>query len=93
MGEMFIIFSSLAQFERRFVQNRTIANFAAAPARGRLGGRKPIRPDDLRVVGAKQLNQDRNLSVESVRSWGFRGRPFAAAALTDAAAGTHKGSP
>ena len=41
---MFNIFSSLAQFERRLIQERTHAGLAAARARGRLGGRKPISP-------------------------------------------------
>ena len=46
-GELiFNIFSSLAQFERPLIQERTTAGLAAARARGRLGGRKPISPDD-----------------------------------------------
>ena len=43
---MFHIFSSLAQFERRLIQERTQAGLAAARARGRLGGRRPVRADD-----------------------------------------------
>ena len=61
---MFNVFSSLAQFERRLIQERTTAGLAAA--RGRLGGRKPIRPDDLRVVSAKQLHKDRSLSIDQI---------------------------
>ena len=63
---MFNIFSSLAQFERRLIQERTTAGLAAARARGRLGGRKPIRPDDPRVVSAKQLHKDRSLSIDQI---------------------------
>ena len=61
---MFHIFSSLAQFERRLVQERTIAGLAAA--RARLGGRKPIKADDPRVVTAKHLHQDQRLSINEI---------------------------
>ena len=50
---MFHVFSSLAQFERRLVQERTTAGLAAARARGRLGGRRPITGADPRVQAAK----------------------------------------
>ena len=63
---MFNIFSSLAQFERRLIQERTHAGLAAARARGRLGGRKPIRADDPRVVTAKRLHKDRSLSIDQL---------------------------
>ncbi len=63
---MFNIFSSLAQFERRLIQERTQAGLAAARARGRLGGRRPISPDDPRVVTAKRLHKDRNLSIDQI---------------------------
>ena len=63
---MFNIFSSLAQFERRLIQERTRAGLAAARARGRKGGRRPIRPDDPRVVTAKRLHQDRGLSIDQI---------------------------
>src|ERR1039457_3032743 len=42
-GELiFNVFASLAQFERRLIQERTRAGLESARARGRLGGRKPI---------------------------------------------------
>ena len=63
---MFHIFSSLPQFERRLVQERTQAGLAAARARGRLGGRRPIQVDDPRVVTAKRLHQDRGLSISQI---------------------------
>ena len=63
---MFHIFSSLAQFERRLVQERTQAGLAAARARGRLGGRRPIRADDPRVVSVKRLHKDRGLSINQI---------------------------
>ena len=65
---MFNIFSSLAQFQRRLIQERTQAGLAAARARGRLGGRKPIRADDPRVVTAKRLHKDRSLSIDHICS-------------------------
>ena len=63
---MFNVFSSLAQFERRLTQERTTAGLAAARARGRLGGRKPITADDPRVVTAKRLHKDRSLSINQI---------------------------
>ena len=63
---MFNIFSSLAQFERRLIQERTQAGLAAARARGRLGGRRPISPDDPCVVTAKRLHKDRSLSIDQI---------------------------
>ena len=63
---MFHIFSSLAQFERRLVQERTTAGLATARGRGRLGGRRPIRANDPRVVSAKRLHKDRGLSINEI---------------------------
>ena len=63
---MFHVFSSLAQFELRLIQERTTGRQAAARARGRLGGRKPIRPDDPKVVSAKQLRKERSLSIDQI---------------------------
>jgi len=63
---MFNIFSSLAQFERRLIQERTKAGLAAARARGRLGGRKPIGADDPRVKTAKRMHKDHGLSISQI---------------------------
>jgi DNA invertase Pin-like site-specific DNA recombinase len=46
---MFHIFSVLAQFERRLIQERTQAGLAAARARGKKGGRKPRHAEEPRV--------------------------------------------
>ena len=54
---MFNIFSSLAQFERRLIQERTKAGLAAARSRGKQGGRKPILSNDPRVKTAKKNAQ------------------------------------
>ena len=63
---MFHVFSSLAQFERRLIQERTTAGLSAARARGRLGGRRPITGADPRVQAAKRLNQDRSLGIDEI---------------------------
>src|SRR5258707_9998253 len=56
-GELiFHIFTALAQFERRLIQERTRAGLSAARARGRLGGRKPILDGDTRIRTAKRLH-------------------------------------
>jgi len=66
-GELiFNVFASLAQFERRLIQERTRAGLDSARARGRLGGRKPISPDDPRVKTAKTLHADRKMPVEDI---------------------------
>ncbi|MCU0834694.1 MAG: recombinase family protein [Burkholderiales bacterium] len=66
-GELvFHIFSALAQFERRLVQERTNAGLSAARARGRKGGRKPIRGDDPRVKTARRMHRDHELSVKQI---------------------------
>ena len=63
---MFNIFSSLAQFENRLIQERTTAGLAATRAWGRLGGHKPISPNDPRVVSAKRLHKDHSLSIDQI---------------------------
>jgi DNA invertase Pin-like site-specific DNA recombinase len=39
---VFHIFGALAEFERDLIKDRTTAGLAAARARGRVGGRKPV---------------------------------------------------
>lgn len=66
-GELiFNIFSSLAQFEKRLIQERTRAGLLAARARGRLGGRKPIPFDDPKVRTAKRMHEDKSMKVEEI---------------------------
>ena len=65
-GLMFHVFSSLAQFERRLIQERTTAGLRAARARGRQSGRPPITGTDPRVQAAKRLNQDRSLRIDKI---------------------------
>lgn len=66
-GELvFMIFSALAQFERRLMQERTRAGLAAARARGRTGGRKPLDPQAPRVHMAKLMHQDKRLRIADI---------------------------
>lgn len=66
-GELvFNIFSSLAQFERKLIQERTRAGLKAARARGRKGGRKPIASSDPRVQMAKRMHKDHGMSISKI---------------------------
>ncbi len=66
-GELiFNIFSALAQFERRLIQERTKAGLAAARARGRNGGRPKVTAKEARVVLAKKLHADKSLDIEDI---------------------------
>ena len=89
---MFNIFSSLAQFERRLIQERTQAGLAAARTRGRLGGRPPINPADPRVVTAKRLHKDRSLSIDQICEMLGISRPtfYRYIALTDNATSSNR---
>lgn len=63
---IFHIFSALAQFERRLIQERTKAGLSAARARGRKGGRRPITGDDPRVKTAQRMDSNHELSVAQI---------------------------
>ena len=66
-GELiFNIFSSLAQFERRLIQERTRAGLESARARGRKGGRKSIAHDDPRVLTAKRMHKNHGMSIDKI---------------------------
>lgn len=66
-GELvFNIFSSLAQFERRLIQERTKAGLSAARARGKKGGRKPIAANDAKVKTAKRMHQNQELEIDQI---------------------------
>ena len=56
----------LAQFERRLIQERTRAGLAAARARGRRGGRKPLQADDPKVRMAYMMYEDQSLTVSDI---------------------------
>ncbi|MCH7686170.1 MAG: recombinase family protein [Planctomycetes bacterium] len=66
-GELiFNIFSALAQFERRLIQERTKAGLAAARARGRNGVRPKVTSDEAKVVLAKKLHADKSLEIDDI---------------------------
>jgi len=66
-GELvFHIFTALAQFERRLIQERTKAGLTAARARGRNGGRRPITATDPRVQTAKRMHGDQSMPVADI---------------------------
>jgi DNA invertase Pin-like site-specific DNA recombinase len=66
-GELiFNIFSSLAQFERKLIQERTRAGLIAARARGRTGGRKKIGINDPRVLTAKRMHKNHGMSINEI---------------------------
>ena len=66
-GELiFNIFSALAQFERRLLQERTKAGLQAARARGRNGGRRKVRAQETKVVPAKKLHADKILEIDDI---------------------------
>ena len=63
---MFNIFSSLAQFERRLIQERTMAGLVAARARGRSGGRKKVEATDPKVQTAKRMHKDHQMPIDTI---------------------------
>ena len=66
-GELVLnIFSALAQFERRLIQERTKAGLAAARARGHRGGRPPVAQDSAKVVLANKLFCDRSVAIDDI---------------------------
>ena len=66
-GELiFNIFSSLAQFERRLIQERTKAGLDAARVRGRNGGRKKIESNNPKVLTAKKMHKNHGMSINDI---------------------------
>ena len=66
-GELiFNIFSSLAQFERRLIQERTRAGLESARARGRTGGLKKISPKNPKVLMAKRMHKNHGMSIDDI---------------------------
>jgi DNA invertase Pin-like site-specific DNA recombinase len=66
-GELvFHIFSALAQFERRLIQERTLAGLAAARARGRRGGRRALQPGDPKVQLAYTMYIDHSWTIDEL---------------------------
>ncbi|MDF1931771.1 recombinase family protein [Legionella pneumophila] len=64
-GELIFIFS-LAQFERRLIQERTKAGLEAARARGKSGGRKKIASNNPKVLTAKSMHKNHGISIGDI---------------------------
>jgi DNA invertase Pin-like site-specific DNA recombinase len=66
-GELiFHVFSALAQFERRLIQERTKAGLASARARGRMGGRPAVDLNKGKVRAARKLHNDHTLNIDDI---------------------------
>jgi DNA invertase Pin-like site-specific DNA recombinase len=66
-GELvFHIFSALAQFERRLIQERTHAGLAVARARGKKRGSTPRQAEEPRLRMAYTMYVDQSLSVRDI---------------------------
>jgi DNA invertase Pin-like site-specific DNA recombinase len=62
---VFHVFCALAEFERELVKERTQAGLAAARARGRVGGRKPVlTPKQIQV--ARQMYDDKTSTISEI---------------------------
>ncbi len=66
-GELVLnIFSALAQFKRRLIQEQTNAGLAAARSRGRKGGRPGMHRNHPRVILANKLYYDKSVCLEDI---------------------------
>lgn len=66
-GELiFNIFSSLAQFERKLIIERTRAGLHAARSRGRLGGRKALSHKNPKVLMAQKMHHNNTLTIADI---------------------------
>lgn len=78
---VFHIFGALAEFEHSLIRERTVAGLAAARARGRKGGRKPVlSPADIRKAAA--MLADPNITKTEVAKHFSVSRVTLNAALT-----------
>jgi DNA invertase Pin-like site-specific DNA recombinase len=62
---IFHIFSSIAEFERDLIRDRTKASLMAARARGRIGGRPRLLTEE-QVKELNEIYEDRSKSVQSI---------------------------
>ena len=85
---VFHVFCALAEFERDLIRERTAAGLAAARARGRKGGRRPVMTPD-KIAAARELYGSRQYTVAAIaktlgvsRASIYRHLPAAAAPAT-----------
>lgn len=62
---VFHMFAALAQFERELLRERTLAGLAAARARGRKGGRRPLLNANKQRIALSML-KNREMSVAAI---------------------------
>jgi DNA invertase Pin-like site-specific DNA recombinase len=62
----FHVMAALAEMESDLVRERTRAGLEAARARGRKGGRRPIKSDNQKVRAAKSMHQDKSLTINEI---------------------------
>lgn len=66
-GELiFNVFSSLAQFESRLIQERTRAGMAAARSRGVMGGRKKLTAENEKVQLVKKMHSNPEIKISEI---------------------------
>ncbi|MFC1659782.1 recombinase family protein [Pseudomonadota bacterium] len=63
---MFGIFAALSEFERELIQERTRAGLKAARARGRVGGRKPLNPNDPKIITAREMYKNKSIPIGQI---------------------------
>ena len=63
---VFKLFAVLSEFERNLIRERTKAGLSAARKRGRLGGRPRGPKSEQKVKLARQLSQDKSLSIKEI---------------------------
>ena len=72
---MIHVFAVLADFERNLIRERTAAGLAAARARGRVGGRKPVSKTKIASIKAIANNKSINV-IEACRDLGISRATF-----------------
>lgn len=64
----FHFFDALAEFERDLIRERASAGLAAARARGRRGGRKPLSPQKIQQLRTLAADKVTTLPIYARRS-------------------------
>ncbi len=60
------VLRGVAEMDEETRREHTKVGLAAARARGRVGGRPPIAPDEANVLKTKKLEKDMTLSVGDI---------------------------
>ncbi|WP_027591173.1 recombinase family protein [Pseudomonas sp. RL] len=85
---VFHIFGALAEFEHNLIRERTLAGLAAARARGRKGGRKPVLSKADIKKAAAMLTDPSITKTEVAKHFGVSRVTLNAALVRDAASST-----